>query len=118
MCQYKNWREPCPGRKCVSDPLRVLHKLTVFQLPKLLPVLPFLQDDESSAGSCCDHHHPNDKCVRIESHKRPKSVDDMIIDQLIYLLSGQVLHQKHRLRLETSVLNLSHWFNKPLQPFQ
>ena len=101
MCQYEDWRETCLGRKCVSDPLRVLLKLTVFQLPQLQPVLLFLQDNESSAGSCCDHHHPNDKCVRIESHKRAKSVDDMIIDQLIYLLSGQVLHQMHRIRLET-----------------
>ena len=104
--------------KCVSDPLRVFLKLTVFQLPQLQPVLLFLQDDESSAGSCCDHHHPNDKWIGIENHKRPKPVDDMIIDQLIYLLSGQVLHKKHRLRLQTSVLNMSHWFDKPFQPFQ
>ena len=73
--------------KCVSDPLRVLLKLTVFQLPQLQPVLLFLQDNESSAGNCCDHHHPNDKCVRIASHKRPKPVDNMIIDQPIYLLA-------------------------------
>ena len=118
MCQYDNWREPCLGRKCVSDPIRVLQKLTVFQLPQLQIVLLLLQDDESSGGSCCDHHNPNDKGVRIGSHKRPIPAYDMIIDQLIYLLSGQVLHQKHRLRLETSVLNLSPWFNKPFQPFQ